>query len=76
MTSDVERAALYRVAIDLGARDRFLSSLAPGQSEHVGHEHETDGLGRWWNDDLALFATSRLVIEEENAERLVLEPAP
>jgi len=73
---DVERAALYRVAIDLGARDRFLSSLAPGQSEHVGHEHETDGLGRWRNDDLALFATSRLVLEEENAERLVLEPAP
>ena len=73
---DVERAALYRVAIDLGAPDRFLSSLAPGQSEHVGHTHEADGLGRWRNNDLALLATSRLVIEEENAERLVLEPAP
>ncbi|MEM9177376.1 MAG: penicillin acylase family protein [Myxococcota bacterium] len=73
---DVERAALYRVAIDLGARDRFLSSLAPGQSEHLGHPHEADGLSRWRRNDLALFATSRLVIEEENAERLVLEPAP
>lgn len=73
---EVERAALYRVAIDLGAADRFLSSLAPGQSEHVGHEHEADGLGPWRRGDLALFATSRLVIEEENAERLLLEPAP
>lgn len=73
---DVERAALYRVAIDLGAGDRYLSSLAPGQSEHVGHAHEADGLGRWRSGDLSLLATSRLVIEEENAERLVLEPAP
>lgn len=73
---DVERAALLRVAIDLGDRDRFLSSLAPGQSEHEGHPHEADGLSRWRSDRLALFATSRLVIEEENADRLVLEPAP
>ena len=72
---DVERAALYRVAIDLGARDGFLSSLAPGQSEHVGHDHEADGLNPWRADRLALLATSRLVIEEENADRLVLEPA-
>ena len=38
--------------------------------------HEVDGFGRWRRNDLALLATSRLVIEEENAERLVLEPAP
>ena len=72
----VEQAALFRAAIDLGDGDRFLSSLAPGQSEHVGHEHETDGLRRWRDDGLVLFATSRLVIEEEDADRLLLEPAP
>jgi len=73
---DVERASLYRVAMDLGTKDRFLSLLAPGQSEHVGHEHATDGISRWRVSRLALFATSRLVVEEEDASRLVLEPAP
>jgi len=73
---DVERTALYRVAIDLGSQDRFLSSLTPGQSEHPGHPHFVDGISRWTHGRLALFATSRLVIEEQSAERLVLEPAP
>ena len=71
---DVERAALYRVAIDLGARDRFLSSLAPGQSEHVSRAR--DRRTRSLAEPTWRLATSRLVIEEENAERLVLEPAP
>lgn len=73
---DVERAALYRVAMGLGTQDRFLSSLAPGQSEHVGHPHELDGLGRWSDARLTLLATSRIVVEEGNPDRLVLEPAP
>ncbi|MBJ20762.1 MAG: hypothetical protein CL933_15245 [Deltaproteobacteria bacterium] len=72
----VEGAALYRVAMDLGAPDRLLSSLAPGQTEHPGHPHSTDGIARWAASRLSLFATNRLVIEEENIERLVLEPAP
>jgi len=76
LSFDVERAALYRVAMDLGASDRLLSSLAPGQTEHPGQPHATDGIKRWASSRLALFATSRLVIEEENVERLVLEPAP
>ena len=77
LSFDVERAALYRVAIDLGAGDRFLSSLAPGQSEHPGHDHYADGIERWASSRLALFATSRLVIEEEeDSKRLLLEPAP
>lgn len=76
LSFDVERAALYRVAMDLGTSDRFLSVLAPGQSEHQGHAHATDGIGRWRSARLALFATSRLVVEEEDAQRLVLEPAP
>ena len=73
---DVERAGLYRVAMDLAASDRLLSSLAPGQTEHPGHSHFSDGVGRWAMSRLSLFATSRLVIEEESAERLLLEPAP
>jgi len=76
LSFEVERAALYRVAMDLGASDHLLSSLAPGQTEHPGHPHTTDGILRWESSRLALFATSRLVIEEENAKRLVLEPAP
>jgi penicillin amidase len=73
---DVERAGFYRVAMDLAESDTLLSSLAPGQSEHPGHPHFADGLTRWTSARLSLFPTSRLVIEEENTERLVLEPAP
>lgn len=73
---DVERAGLYRVAIDLAASDRLLSSLAPGQTEHPGHAHYSDRVGRWDESRLSLFATNRLVMEEDSAARLVLEPAP
>jgi hypothetical protein len=60
----------------LAASDQLLSSLAPGQTEHPGHSHFSDGLGRWSASRLSLFATNRLVIEEETAEKLMLEPAP
>ena len=76
LSFDVEQAGLYRVAMDLAASDRLLSSLAPGQTEHPGHLHFSDGIGRWASSRLSLFATSRLVIEEESADRLLLEPAP
>jgi len=72
----VDEAGLYRVAMDLASSDRLLSALAPGQSEHPGHLHHADGVGSWGSSRLSLFATSRLVVEEESAERLVLEPAP
>ena len=62
--------------MDLGSPDRLLSALAPGQSEHPGHPHYADGLARLRAPRLALFRTRRLAIEEENAERLLLEPAP
>ena len=75
-TFDVERASFYRVAFDLGAGDHFLSGLAPGQVEHAGHPHRLDGLTRWSNARLVLFPTSRLVVEEESPDRLLLEPAP
>jgi penicillin amidase len=73
---DVDSVGLFRVAMDLAASDRLLSSLVPGQSEYPGHRHFSDGLAGWPMRRLSLFVTSRLVIEEESAERLVLEPAP
>jgi penicillin amidase len=76
LSFEVDEASLHRIAMDLGASDRLLSALAPGQSEHPGHPHLTDGVGRWTASRMSLFATSRIVIEEENVERLVLEPAP
>ena len=72
----VERAGLYRVAVDLAASDRLLSLVAPGQTEHPGHVHYSDRVGRWAEARLSLFATNRLVVEEESEARLVLEPAP
>jgi penicillin amidase len=73
---EVESVGVYRVAMDLASPDDLLSALAPGQSEHPGHPHFADGIGRWASMRLPLFATNRLVIEEENSERLLLEPAP
>ncbi len=72
---DVERMSVYRIAMDLAAPDRLLSALVPGQSEHPGHRHFDDGLVRGSSARLSLFPTSRLVIEEESGDLLVLEPA-
>lgn len=72
---EVESASLYRVAMDLSASDRVLSSLAPGQSEQPAHPNFSDGIARFRAGRLALFTTDRLAIEEESVARLVLEPA-
>ncbi|MFK7897568.1 MAG: penicillin acylase family protein [Myxococcota bacterium] len=73
---DVEKVGLYQVAMDLSESDRLLSTLVPGQSEHPGHPHHLSGLARHQSKRLSIFATSRLVVEQESAERLLLEPAP
>lgn len=72
----VDRTSVYRVAMDLGSADHFLSSLAPGQSEHPGHPHFEDGLAHHLTARLPLLSTHRLVLEEDGAEQLRLEPAP
>lgn len=72
---EVESASLYRVAMDLSANDRVLSSLAPGQSEEPAHPNFSDGIARFRGGRLALFTTDRLAVEEESVARLVLEPA-
>lgn len=73
---EVEAASLYRVAMDLSARDRVLSCLAPGQSEQPDHPNFDDGIARFRAGRVALFPTDRLAIEEESVARLVLEPSP
>ena len=70
----VSEAATYRLAVDLAAPDRMLSSLAPGQSEHPQHPHFADGFERWLAGRPSLLLTSRLLVEEESSERLLLEP--
>ncbi|MFO0687683.1 MAG: penicillin acylase family protein [Myxococcota bacterium] len=72
---EVESASLYRVAMDLSAGDRVLSSLAPGQNEQPGHPNFSDGIARFRSGRLALFTTDRLAVEEESVARLVMEPA-
>ena len=72
----VSEAATYRLAVDLAAPDKMLSSLAPGQSEHLGHRHYGDGLTRWAEGRPSLLLTSRLLVEEETGARLLLEPQP
>jgi len=71
----VESASVYRVVIDLASPDRMLTSLAPGQSEHLYHRHYADGLERWLEGRPSLLVMSRFLVEEETVERLVLDPA-
>jgi penicillin G amidase len=72
---DVGTVATFRFAIDAGALDEALASLAPGESEHPGHLHRSDALLRWLPGRPSLLATSRLVVEETAAAELLLEPA-
>ena len=71
---EVKTAGVYRLAVDLAAPDRMLSALAPGQSGHPLHPHYADGLQRWSAGRPELLLMSRLLVEEESGERLLLEP--
>jgi len=73
---DVRVAAVARFAIDAGALDVGLASLAPGQSEHPGHAGFDEGLARWLEGRHALLTTRRLDVEDRSVAELVLEPVP
>jgi acyl-homoserine lactone acylase PvdQ len=66
----------YRFVVDTADLDQALTSLAPGQSEHPGHPHSTDGLVRWRQDRPTLLSANQLVIDESTTARLELEPSP
>jgi penicillin amidase len=66
----------YRFIVDTADLDQALTSLAPGQSEHPGHPHSTDGLVRWRQDRPMLLSTNQLVLEGSSTARLELEPSP
>jgi penicillin amidase len=66
----------YRLIVDTADLDQALTSLAPGQSEHPGHPHSTDGLVRWRKDRPMLLSTNQLVLEGSTSARLELEPSP
>jgi penicillin amidase len=70
----VRTVSTFRFAIDAAALDESLASLAPGQSEHPGHPHQSDALLRWLPGRPSLLATSRLVVEETAVAELLLEP--
>jgi penicillin amidase len=64
----------WRFVVDAADLDQALTALAPGQSEHAGQSHATDGIERWLEDRLALLSTSDPVIEDGPVQRLVLVP--
>jgi len=72
---EVRLASTYRFAVDTAQLDQALSALVPGESEHPGHPHETDGIARWREGRPRLLGTSRLLIDETSRARLSLEPA-
>jgi penicillin amidase len=65
----------YRLLVDAGNLDQALTSFVPGESEHAGHPHATDGIARWQLGKLSLLSTSDPVIEDGPVQLLVLEPA-
>ncbi len=69
-----DRATLYRMAVDLSAPDRMLTSLAPGQSEFPESAHFGDGLEGWAKGRPGLLLMSRVLVEDETTARLILEP--
>jgi penicillin G amidase len=73
---EAEVVATYRFVADASNLDQALTLLAPGQSEHPGHPHAADGLGRWLEGRPTLLSTSAPVIEDGEVARLTLEPAP
>jgi acyl-homoserine lactone acylase PvdQ len=64
----------YRLLADAGNLDQALTSFAPGESEHAGHPHATDGIPRWQEGKPSLLSTSDPVIEDGPVQILVLEP--
>lgn len=73
---DAEVVAGYRLLVDAGNLDQALTAVAPGQSEHPGHPHATDGLARWRLGKPSLLSTSDPVIEDGPVQVLRLEPEP
>ncbi len=72
---DVRLASTFRFAVDTASLDQSLAALAPGQSEHEGHPHFRDGVEPWLHGRAHLLPTSRLLVEESSASRLLLAPA-
>jgi penicillin amidase len=66
----------YRFIVDAADLDQALTSLAPGQSEHPGHPHSTDGLVRWRQGRPMLLSTNPLVLEGSATAVLELVPSP
>ncbi len=52
---DVRVASVYYFAVDTGQIEVASASLLPGQSEHPGHPHFSDGLDSWKEGKLGTF---------------------
>ncbi len=72
----VRVASLFRMVVDAGSLDHALTALAPGESEHPGHPHFSDGLDDWLAGHSVLLVTDRLLVRESGDRQLVLEPMP
>ena len=73
---EVRVASTLRFAVDTEELDHALVAIAPGQSEHPRHPHFRGGLPRWLEGRASLLITSRLLVDNGNVRRLILEPSP
>ena len=72
---EVSAIASYRFLVDAEDLSQGLTSLAPGQSEHLAHENARDGMSRWLLGRHSLLSLSWLAAEEAAVAQLLLEPA-
>jgi len=70
----VRTASTHRLAADAAELDKLLVSLAPGQTEQLGHGHRVDGVGDWLEGRASLLLTSAVLIEQQADKRLRIVP--
>lgn len=73
---DVRVASIYHFAVDTNEMEIASASLVPGQSEHPGHPHFSDGFESWKEGKLGIFNLGRNQEESSGERKLRLVPLP
>ncbi len=73
---DVHVASIYRVAVDTAEMEIASASLIPGQSEHPGHPHFSDGVKAWSGQEPGVFDLAKSRKKSPGERRLRLRPLP
>jgi acyl-homoserine lactone acylase PvdQ len=73
---DVRVTSIYHFAVDTSEMEIASASLVPGQSEHPGHPHFSDGLDAWREGKLGTFNLGKNQENSPGERNLRLQPLP